>query len=440
MIRTIFLFCVATAVAVVGGEYSIDLPEGAVGGKVLAIELSGECLRDLGGHAAWLRLHDAKGEVIPWAREQASTKRLSKVRTQTPLTIQQVRKPDDGTLEIAFSVAPDAALPDTVFLLFKTTLRNFEQQVQLWGKAADGAERALITDGFIFDSTDNIDARNLELKFSPGDCRQFRLLLSAASFERRNALRSLSVTRKNDGRESTRAEMTIVDQPFNAKSLELWSEQLREDGKMPVWQELSVPFEARGTDNGVSRYVITPGVTPVSGLRFVFEEENFSRRAVVENLLPQETRKVGGGVLRRLNIGGLFEETTLTLSAMTEGSLMVTLEDHDSPPLHLKEVYVTLPVYRLKFLASPDQFPIRLSAVPDSAEPVYDVASILALGGDALNVQVLRPGKLVGEPIVPQTKSGGVPRLALYLTIGLAVVAMGFALAVTVKNCDKGKG
>ena len=438
MLRTIFVFCVAAAVAVVGGEYTFDLPEGAVGGKVLAIELTGECLRDLGGHVAWLRLHDAKGEVIPWAREQASTKRLSKVRTQTPLTIQQVRKPDDGTLEITFAVAPDAALPDTVFLLFKTTLRNFEQQVQLWGKAADGSERALITDGFIFDSTDNIDARNLELKFSPGDCRQFRLLLSAASLERRKALRSLSVTRENDGRESTRAEMTFVDQPFNAKSLELWSEQLREDGKMPVWQELSVPFEARESTNGVSRYVVTPGVTPISGLRFVFEEENFSRRAVVENLLPQETRKVGGDVLRRLNIGGLFEETTLLLSEVTEGNLMVTLEDHDSPPLHLKEVYARLPVYRLKFLASPEQFPIRLSAVPDAAEPVYDVASILAMGGDALNVQVLRPGTLVGEPIVPQEKSGGVPRLALYLTIGLAVVAMAFALAVTLKNCDKG--
>ena len=50
MIRTFFLFCVAAAVAVFGGEYTFDLPEGEIGGKVLAIELSGEQLRNLGGH------------------------------------------------------------------------------------------------------------------------------------------------------------------------------------------------------------------------------------------------------------------------------------------------------------------------------------------------------------------------------------------------------
>ena len=436
MRRLFFMLCVAMAVIALGGEYTIDLPEGDVRNRVLAIELTGESLRNLGGNADWLRLHDSKGEVIPWAFEQASTKRFSKVRTLTPLSIRQVRKPDDGTLEITFDVAPDAPLPDSACLVFKTALRNFEQQVQLWGRAGDGSEKALITDGFIFDSTDNIDARNLELDFQPGECRQFRLLLSAASLERRKALRSLSVTRKDDGRESTRTEMIFEDQSFNAKSLELWSEQVQEDGRMPVWQELSVPFEMQAGANGVSRFVVTPGVAPVSGLRLVFEEENFARRATVENLLPQATRKVGGGVLRRLTIGGLREETVIPLSDVTEGTLMVTLEDNDNPPLHLKEVYVRLPLYRLKFVASPEQFPIRLSAEPGSAKPVYDVESILALGGDTLNLLVLRPGQFSGEPVVPKVKSGGVPRVVLYLTIGLAVAAMAFALAVTLKKSE----
>ena len=156
MNRAIFLICTMLAIAALGGEFIIDLPTQDVSGRVLAIELSGEQLRALGGHAAWLRLYDAQGKVIPWAREQVSTTKLVRTRAQTPITIQEARKPADGTLEITFGLKTDAAVPEQAFLVFRTSLRNFEQTVQLWGLLPDGSDRALITDGFLFDSTDNI--------------------------------------------------------------------------------------------------------------------------------------------------------------------------------------------------------------------------------------------------------------------------------------------
>ena len=442
MIRTFFLFCVAVAVAVVGGEYTFDLPEGGIDGKVLAIELSGEQLRNLGGHLEWLRLYDEAGDVIPWAREEKTSKYFSNEWTLVPITIQEVRKPKDGTLEIDFSIPSDLALWDPAKLKFKTSQRNFEQKVVLNGLKEDGTEVSLLPNGFIFDRSEHLDARRLEVEFSMHSCRRFRLFLSSSRIQHQSARRSVSVTTEDDGRESTTEQLTIEEQPFNAQSLEMYCNLRREENGAPVRQELALPFEPKEGAEGLSRYVVTTGVTPITGLRFGVEEENFRRNVRIDRLLTEGNRPVAQGEVMRLALqnasGQLPEMTTVEFSYVDADKLLVTFEDHDSPPLHLKDVYARLPVYQLKFIASPDQFPIRLSAVPDAAEPVYDVGAILALGGNALNVQVLRSGKLVGEPIVPQTKSGGVPRLALYLAIGLAAIAMAFALAVIIKQSESG--
>jgi hypothetical protein len=120
--------------------------------------------------------------------------------------------------------------------------------------------------------------------------------------------------------------------------------------------------------------------------------------------------------------------------------LQITFEDNDNPPLTLKNVFLVIPLYRLKFIVKPEQFPLRLTATTNVKEPVYDTASILALGGNPQNIILIHPEKFSGEPIVvaeKAEKSAGVPRWLLYVAIGLAVVAMAGALGMTVK---KGEG
>ena len=156
MIRFFLLFCLTAAAALVAGEYIIDLPENGVDGRVVAIELAGENLRNLGGHVDWLRLHDAKGELIPWACQEKVNKDLAWVRAKMPVTIHEVRKPADGKLEIEFSFQSEVPLGDDAELKFNTAQRNFEQTVEVVGIAKDGSEHSLLSDGFIFDRMDNL--------------------------------------------------------------------------------------------------------------------------------------------------------------------------------------------------------------------------------------------------------------------------------------------
>ncbi len=443
MIRVFSIFCLAVAVAAFGGEYAIDLPEDGVSGRVVAIELSGENLSNLGGHTAWLRLYDAKGNVVPWALEKAIGGFSSYVIKETPITIDLVKKMEDGALEISFHAAADAALPDDAILRFNTNVRNFGQNVQMFGTEAGGEEHSLKTDGnaYIFDSSSNINVRKLDVKFIPGRCRQFRVRLTSANLERMKPERTVSVTKSGES-ESTTGKMTFIDEPFNIKSLELLSWQLEERKGKELSQPFSVPFEKVESERGKSVFLVKPGVAPVNRIQFSFEEDVYSRKATVRNRLGKgKERIVGDGVVRSIVVGGdgnqppgSIIEASIALDEVTDGSLEVTFEDHDNPPLHLKGVLVSLPIFRLKFIAKADQFPLRLTAIPNAEEPVYDVASILSLGGDALNVKVVHPGKFSGEPVSAESASTGFPRWALYIAVGLAVVAMGLALAATMRK------
>ena len=441
MKRALFCLCAFAACLSFAGDYSVELPAEGIDGRVAALEISGEQLRNLGGHPAWLRLYDANGNIVPWARRQATAKTINFTWQRTALTIDLVRKLDDGTLEISFHTASDAPLSEHAMLKFKTDVRDFGMYVHIYGKESGGAEHELKIkgSGYIFDSTENVDARALDVVFIPGKCRSFKVTLSSAKLERRKPERSVSVTKSDTEGEITNEKMTVVEQPFSIKSLEIWSQDASKEISMPQTQRLSVPFERVKTADGKSIYSIRPDVIPVSNMEFEFAEENYSRKITVKNLCKNSSERLWGtGVVSRVSIGDISQAKTdlLPQSEFKDGTLQVTIEDNDNPPLTLKNASLIIPLYRLYFVAKPEQFPLRLTALPNSDDPVYDVASILSIGGAALNVRIIHPGTFTGKAFSAEVNnsSNGIPRVYLFIAIGLAIVVMGAALAFTLKR------
>jgi hypothetical protein len=231
--------------------------------------------------------------------------------------------------------------------------------------------------------------------------------------------------------------LSFLEQPFNAGSLELWSEQVVEDGSVPLWSPLSVPFEITQRSNGKTILHVTPGVYPLNAVEPVFEEDNYSRTVTVRTLLAEGKKTLGTARLRRLKISGLYESSaSMPIPEISAGDLEIEIEDNDNPPLTPKDILVSVPVYRLKFIAGPDHFPLRLTAIPNAEKPVYDVDSIIALGGNSINMLELQPDAFLGETIVAKVPSGKIPRIWLFLAVGLAVAAMAVALVATVKKAE----
>ena len=147
----------------------------------------------------------------------------------------------------------------------------------------------------------------------------------------------------------------------------------------------------------------------------------------------------GTGVVSRLSIGEVGHAKTEMqpyADYVDGGELQLTIEDNDNPPLTLQKVSLIIPLYRLKFVAKPEQFPLKLTAIPNSDEPVYDVASILSLGGNALSVRIIHPGKFTGEAFSAEMSDAGsgIPRAVLFVAVGLAIAVMAAAIALTLKR------
>ncbi len=455
MTRFLTMLFVVAALAAVGGEYTIDLPEGGVNGRIAAIELSGEVLRNLGGHTAWLRLYDAEGNVVPYAREEAKKKETHAVVHVTPVKIDLVEKKDDGSLEILCHTATDAAFGENVSMHFETDMRDFGQNVQLFGKEEGGEMKPLPIDGkgYIFDSTSNIQARSLNVKFRPGRCHEFRILLSEADIERDGPQRFVSVTKGGESDRVTNEKTTVVKQPFSIKKLEIEDVVSEKVVAGRQLQSLSVPFVKVESGNGESIYYVNLDVFPVTGVNFKFKEENYSRKFKVWNMHDGSAAAiVCEGVAEGVSNGAvLFDgrtsatngvtESKNTLESVREGGLQFTFEDNDNPPLTLEKISLVIPVYHLKFLVNSDKFPLKLAAVPNSQEPVYDVASVLSLEGAPKEMVFIHPKTFIGEPVgagaKPMPKPFVIPRPVLYMAVLCAVVAMALAIAVTLKKSNE---
>ena len=434
--RNLLLILTLAAVVLSAGEYEVNLPAGRQGETLCSVELTGDVLANLGGHPAWLRMYDRNGTVIPWAREQMSTPRMAESRVAHAVSLQRVRHKEDGTLEILCGTAEN--LPARVCLTFHTRMKDFEQQVRIFGIDADGNDALLRGDGFIFESSANLELKNVNVAFEPGKYRRFRILLDSASMERRNALRRVSREWTDKGVSARVSEQQqVTDQAFKIDRLELWSVQVTAAGETPEWLFYPVASLER-VQQGASVYLLQPAVYPVSGLEFRFQEENFSRNVTVSHLLAGgEERVLCRGSVRRFRLAGLADECRMEFPPISDGCLKVTIEDHDNPPLHLEQVLVRFPRYRLLCLLQPAMTPCRLTAQPGAEEPVYDTAALLAYGKNTSQAVAAPLSSFSGDPIrpsIPARVSSGFPRPLLFAVIALAVLALGFAIVSTVRK------
>ena len=421
------------------GEYEINVPKLGASSKVVAIELTGEELNSLGETTDWIRLYDCKGNVVPFALEMATVKDYVKKQVRTPLKLTQARHMDDGSLEILCSADMFEYMPERMTIAFPTQMRDFEQQVTVWGVDADGKEHILLEDGFIFDSTANISLRNVEVEIKPGVCRSFRIRLKSASIERHSALRELSRQWDKEGASSMKVNETVLEQAFKIDALEFIGEQLVPSGEVKLWSKAKceISENERNVPKGVSSFFVKPGAYPVNGFYFNCKEENFSRKINVYFMDDIGQRLVASQKISRINLGRLQESTFIAFKDIYQvGTFLIECENLDNPPLHFTSIESRTYLYHLRFLANADMLPLKLTSIPFSKAPEYDMKALLEFGSSPANDIVVHLGKMEGEKTSLQVKSRGMPRFVLYIAVGLAVIVMGAGIFSTLRKLE----
>lgn len=434
-----FVFALS-ALLLFAGEYEINVHGIGKAQKVLAIELTGKDLANLGGHTDWIRLYDRDGNVVPWALQRHYTTDYAKSRVKYPFKLTLVKHDEnDGSLMVEGEVDTDEPLPEKLNIVFNTKMKDFEQIVSILGLGEGNRCRYLLNDGFIFDSTSNIAVRNVALEFNPLDYRRFRICFKYASLEKVNALRTMSRQWSDFGGGIMRENREVLTKSFKIDSLELFSEQLVQSGTIPAWEKVECSFENDPKNNldGNSSYVLALPAYPVSGIHFRCKEENYSREIKIFHVDEAgRERLLVNGRISHINLGRLLDETYLNFNdSINSGKLRVVCANKDNPKLTFLSMEARIPAYRLRFLASSEMMPLKLSSTAGAKAPAYDTSALLAFGErNPEDDSIVHLKDFRGEIPKEIKRSRGMPRVALFIVLGLVVLAMGAAIVSTARK------
>ena len=433
-----------TVVAIGGWEFSPPITDSDP--HVVELTITPKNIAMVGDSVDWLRLKDNKGEIVPYHVEEKTEAVFSDERVVVPSNVTQVRSLDGGELEILCEIAEQTPVPENVHVRFITSQRDFEQQVKVFGEKA-GEWKSLLDNGFIFDSSRHMNVRNLDVAFATAGCRRFRLLLSHATFEHRNALKNVYTKEFADGG-TERAESTAaVEQPFKMERIELWTVKRVESGRQTKLVNGFMYSMIKDDSRPDWEFIyLEPDVYPINGVVIETQDPdlNFSRNVSIANRLnDKEEQFLCDAVIHRIKVSGFFEEkTTVLFPPVTQGSVILRIYHGDNPWLSIKEFTPLNPEYSLQFVARADKMPYHLTAEIGGKKPKYDVSDILSLAGgkvDSLKMSLDnsmfkredfdRAEYRRKKPLEKHTRRGMV-----VAALVVVVIAMGFALLNVLKQ------
>lgn len=276
--------------------------------------------------------------------------------------------------------------PQPTGLRIITPLRNFENQVlvetsddgQTWQSAGPAS--------LIFDYSQYVDARNVQVPLPTGSQRHFRVKIATITSEQESEL--LVLHRRLKGTEETeRSENTQVQRrPFRIDRIEFYRDEPRvEPGRRQLTAYSSTQFAV--SVDAESRQTLLTWETqrePITEITIQTPAENFSRAASVEVEREdaqgrRKWQRLTQGTVTRFSLGTIHrQKVTMTIPETQATSYRVVIENRDSAPLEYTGVELQGPLYELMALASPEE-PLTVEYGSLEAQPgQYDTAAIQA--------------------------------------------------------------
>lgn len=335
--------------------------------------------RDIHQHTrdGWpdLRILDERDRPQPYLLRQKTTDRTETVRhywTAQKATLM----PTDQGLEIRVDLNDKDPQPNGVRLI--TPLQNFEQHVQVFG-----ADDPPLAEGVVFDYAQYMDVRNVDIPFSSGKQRAFRLLVGGLTAQQESPLVELT-RRLGKGVAADESERLVVNRrPFRIDRLEFWREETRRTESATAFEPV-VNFSVREDEKERQTVVeITTGREPLVGLRLLTDSRNFSRTATaaasVESATSAPWQTVGSGTIARFDFRDLHhDEQRVRFPERRAEKYRVTIDNRDNAPLTIAGCEGEHLLYEAVFFAAPGgNYRLTYGADVDQ-RPEYDTAAITA--------------------------------------------------------------
>lgn len=351
--------------------------------ELLAVTLDSDVFADTRDGFPNLRVQDTNGRPVGHVLRRPQTSKTQSV-TQTWSRSPSSAKPlEGGGLEFTVQLDEKDGQPTGLRLI--TPLRDFEQRVRVYTSVDATQWEPAGEETLIFDYSRYVDVRNDSIKLPETTHRNCRIVIDDVTVEQESEL--LLLTRRlRGGDEQGRTEKIVIDRrPFRIERVEFRRvvQQERSAGEtkteyplgrlqvtsVPEKKQTLVEFDARRE--------------PLTSLRLVTPERNFSRRVVLE--VPQADGKddrwqsQAPAVLSRIDFKSLHrEELAINFPELRQSRYRLVIDNRDSPPLPIDAIHAEGNVYELVFLASPGRSYRMLYGA--TVEPAtYDTAAVQEL-------------------------------------------------------------
>ncbi|TAN37736.1 MAG: hypothetical protein EPN23_04260 [Verrucomicrobia bacterium] len=386
-------------------------------------------------------LSDASTE-IPRAVEKMAAVRQHTNQCTVASKLIALRELPDNCIEAEFELTATNAVADGFTLA--TPLKDFQHNVKVEGCNEAGVWTTLVAAAPLFDYTRYMDLRQLAVKLPANTLRRFRLTISNVTEEQAQPWARLMKQTGGGGGNLEQRTQDVRRQTFRVDRVNFWRNQIVDgvaEEARRAWP--LTDFKVERDDKGRATLVtIQTGRLPLNRLTLEMTENNFNRPVTLQ--VPTIRHGVeawsafASGRFLRIELPGFAKrELEINFGERRAERIRLVLHDGDNPPLTIRAITGSGPIYRALWLAEPGRSYRLLCGNEQLTAPNYDVTSVLALARRELKPVEWK----LGTPVENKTfrpAGGPLGWLNSPWVFGAAIALMLFVLGTLLFRTAKG--
>lgn len=330
-----------------------------------------------------LRLLRDDGMESPRAVEKLRAVRQHSVQHAVASKLIALRELPENRIEAEFELVATNAVADGFSVA--TSQRDFQHNVKVEG-GSDGANwTTLVAEAPLLDYTRYMDLRQLDVKLPPGACRRFKLTISNVTAEQTQPFTHLMQQTGGRGGHMEQRSVDMRKQTFRVDRVNFWRTELVDGAAEEARRDWPLPdFKVeRDAKEHTTLVTIPTGRLPLNRLTLELAENNFSRALelqvpAIRNGLEDWAAAASGRLLSIELPGFSRRELAINFGELRVERVRLVLRDGDNPPLTVKSVTGSGPVWRALLLAELGRSYRLLHGAEQLAAPNYDLESVLA--------------------------------------------------------------
>ena len=346
---------------------------------VLAVPITSDVYKNTKSNFSNMRLFNGAGREIQYmvVQSRKAVTVMRKVRYST--TIADIKKLPDNKIEIVFS--PNSKMPRIDEITIYASNRNFEKEVDIYGREKNSDWKLLKKGAAIFDYSSIIDLRSTTIKEKLPYFSSYKFVIHNFVEEKESAVRELTREIRKKEEYSTIIKYFEKKELLKIDNIVMYCKKDVPVADSAVIQPYPVSFNVDNSDPEDTKVTIETGREPLTKISISTSSVNFKRRAVLSGSTDKKTwKELKRTALSRIKLGPISEEyLDINFAQSQYPYYLIAIANKDAEPIKIEDISAQGNTYNIVFIkndSSKKDIALYFGGKHMSA-PEYDIASVI---------------------------------------------------------------